>query len=221
MSKADPRVKDALAWLERRGTKKGRDGMARYGIVATKVFGVSVGEIRTLGKKYGRDHKLALALWETGWYEARLLTAFVADPKELTAKQMDHWINQCENWADVDTLCFACFDRSPLAWGRVKAWAPKKGEFVRRGAFALIASMALHNKKDPDAPFIASLKLIERAATDPRNFVKKGVSWALRAMKRRGPEARAAARALAVKLAASDDPTARWVGKDGLRDLGK
>lgn len=219
MPKSDPRVKQALTWLEKRGTKKDREGMARYGLKATKVFGVSVAEIQVLAKKLGKDHALALQLWDTGWYEARLLTAFVAEPERLTVAQMDRWVKECENWGDVDTLCFHLFDRSALAWGRVAKWATRKEEFVKRAAFALIASLALHDKQAPDAPFLRALPLIARASTDERNFVKKGVSWALRAMKRRSPAVRAAATKLATKLAASDDPTSRWVGRDALRDL--
>jgi DNA alkylation repair enzyme len=71
------RVGGVLAWLERRGTKRNRDGMARYGIRAAKVFGVSVSALQGLARRLGRDHDLAAALWQTGWYEARMLTAFV------------------------------------------------------------------------------------------------------------------------------------------------
>jgi 3-methyladenine DNA glycosylase AlkD len=83
------RVRDALTWLERRGSRKNRDGMARYGIVAPKVFGVSVSMIQQLGERLGRDHDLAIALWDTGWYEARMLSAFVDEPDRVTAGQMD------------------------------------------------------------------------------------------------------------------------------------
>jgi 3-methyladenine DNA glycosylase AlkD len=219
MPPADPRVRKALTWLERRGTKRGREGMARYGIVASKMFGVSVAEIRQLGKQLGTDHALALLLWESGWYEAHLLTAFVADPANLTVAQMDRWVRRCENWADVDTLCFHLFDRSPHAWGRVANWAVRKEEFVKRAAFALIASLALHDKRAPDAPFLTALPLIADAAIDGRNFVKKGVSWALRGIGHRNAALRVKAVALATRLAASKDATSRWVGKDALRDL--
>jgi 3-methyladenine DNA glycosylase AlkD len=208
--------------MERRGTRKGREGLARFGISASKVFGVpSVGMLRTYGKKLGPDHALADALMESGWYEARLLAAFVAEPDKLTAAQMNRWISRCENWGDVDTLCFVAFDRSALAWGRLPIWATRKGEFEKRAAFALLASLALHAKSAPDVKFVAALPLIERAAADPRNFVKKGVSWALRAYARRGAAVRAAALVVANTLARSDDATKRWVGRDGLRDLGK
>jgi 3-methyladenine DNA glycosylase AlkD len=209
----------ALAWLERRGSKKNRDGMARYGIVATKAFGVSMATMQTLAKRLGRDHALALALWETGWYEARILTAFVGEPSRLTATEMDRWCRDFDNWAICDTLCFHLFDKSPHAWGKVGQWARRRAEFEKRAAFTLLAALALHDKAAPEARFRTSLRLIVAAATDERNFVKKGVSWALRAIGHRSLPLHGAASDLAATLARSDDPTARWVGKDVLRDL--
>jgi 3-methyladenine DNA glycosylase AlkD len=193
--------------------------MARYGIKAKKAFGVSVGTIRTLGKKLGKDHALAESLWKTGWHEAKFLASFVDDPALVTPAQMNRWAKDFENWADTDTVCFCLFDRTPHAWGRVRAWSTRKGEFEKRAAFALIASMALHDKKAPDAPFLKSLALIERAATDERNFVKKGVSWALRGVGERSVPLNASAVKLARTLAVSENAAARWIGKDALRQL--
>jgi 3-methyladenine DNA glycosylase AlkD len=193
--------------------------MARYAIVAKKAFGVSVGDIRKLGKELGRDHSLAEPLWRTGRYEARMLVAFVAEPDKLTPAQMDRWTKDFDNWAICDTLCFHLYDRSPHAWAKVKKWSTSRDEFVKRAAFALIASLALHDKKEKDAPFEKAFALIERAASDERNFVKKGVSWALRGIGHRNKTLHAKAIALSKQLAASNDPTERWVGKDALRDL--
>ena len=215
----EQRVRESLAWLERRGTKRNREGLARYAITAPKVFGVSVAMIRQLGKKLGRDHELALALWETGWYEARMLTAFVAEPERVTPAQMDRWARDFDNWAICDTLCFHLFDRTPHAWKKVEQWSRRREEFVKRAAFALLASLALHDKKAPDAPFARSLRLIEEAATDHRNFVKKAVSWALRSVGRRNRALHTPAVDVARRLAASDESAARWVGKDALREL--
>ena len=212
-------VRAALAWLERRGSRHHRDGMARYGIVARNVMGVSVADLRVLGRTLGRDHELALALWDTDVYEARMLTAFVDDPQRVTPAQMDRWARDFDNWAITDALCFHLFDKSPHAWTKVRAWSSRKPEFVRRAAFALLASLGLHDRTTPDAPYLATLPLIERAATDDRNFVKKGVSWALRSIGKRRPKVKQAALRLAASLAASDDITARWIGRDALRDL--
>jgi 3-methyladenine DNA glycosylase AlkD len=213
------RVRDALTWLERRGSRKNRDGMARYGIVAPKVFGVSVSMIQQLGKRLGRDHDLALALWDTGWYEARMLSAFVDEPDRVTAGQMDRWARDFDNWAVCDHLCFHLFDRTPHAWRKIEQWSRRREEFVKRAAFALLASVALHDKSAPDAPFVTSLRLVEAGAADERNFVKKGVSWALRSVGRRNRTLNAAGVELSKRLAASPDAAPRWVGKDALREL--
>lgn len=212
-------VPEILRWLERRGTKRNRDGMARYAIVAPKVYGVSVSDIRALGKRIGRDPKLADALWKTGWYEARMLAAFVADPARITPAQMDRWARDFDNWAICDTMCFHLFDKSPHAWRKIAQWSRRKEEFVKRAAFALLASVALHDKAAPAVRFRAALPLVERAAADDRNFVRKGVSWALRGIGRRNAALRAPAVAVARRLAGSEAPGARWVGKDALREL--
>jgi 3-methyladenine DNA glycosylase AlkD len=212
-------VPEILAWLERKGTKRNREGMARYAIVAPKAFGVSVGDLRALGKKLGPDQKLAEALWKTGWYEARMLAAFVADPERTTPALMDRWARDFDNWAICDHACFHLFDRTPHAWRKIRQWSGRREEFVKRAAFALLASVALHDKKGPDAPFLAALPLVERAASDERNFVKKGVSWALRGVGRRNTALHGPSVALARRLAASESPAARWVGKDAYREL--
>ncbi|NWP15451.1 DNA alkylation repair protein, partial [Escherichia coli] len=104
------------------------------------------------------------------------------EPKALTAQGMDRWAARFDNWATCDTACFDLFDKSPLAWDAVRRWAEDEREFVRRAAFALLAGLALHARKLDDAPVLEALPLIEAHAGDPRNFVKKGVSWALRAI---------------------------------------
>ena len=210
-----------LAELKKLGTKRNRDGMARYAIVAPKVFGVSVATLRAIGKRVGRSHDLALALWDTGWYEARMLAAFVDEPAKVTPAQMDRWCRDFDNWAICDTICFHLFDRTPHAWKKVAAWSTRKPEFEKRAGFALLASLAGHDKTSPDALFFDSLKLIERESTDERNFVKKAVNWALRRIGTRGPALRTAAGDLAARLAESKNATARWIGKDAMRDFAK
>ena len=214
-----PRVSEALAALESRGTSATREGFARYGITAPKAFGVSVGDVRSIAKKLGRDHALAMALWDTGWYEARLLACFVGDPEVMSSAEMDRWARDFDNWAITDTACFHLFDRSPHAWRKVDRWCRKKGEFERRAGFALLASMALHDKKGGDAEYIDRLALVEEFAGDGRNFVKKAVSWALHGVGCRSAELHEAALALGRKLSASKDPTERWVGKDAVKKL--
>jgi 3-methyladenine DNA glycosylase AlkD len=219
MNEISAKVREALTWLERRGTKRAREGYARYGIQATNPFGVSMANIQVLARRLGQDHALALALWDTNRYEARLLTAFVDDPALVTSAQMDRWTREFDNWGVCDTLCFKLFDRTPHAWRKVDQWATRQDEFVKRAAYALLASLALHDKQADDERFLRTLPALERAATDERNFVKKGVSWALRSIGRRNQALNNAAVETARRLVAMPEPSARWIGKEALKEL--
>ena len=212
---------EVLAALRRAGTKKVRDDMLRYGIVAPKAFGVRVAALQQLAKKIGRDHALAQELWASGFYEARMLAGFVDEPALVTAAQMERQCRDFDNWAICDHLCFHLWDRTPHAFAQVSKWARRREEFVKRAAFALLASLALHDKAAGDAPFLACLPLAERAATDERNFVKKGVSWALRGIGMRSLALHTAVMSLAERLVGSGDPAAAWVGRDVRRDLAR
>lgn len=212
-------VDDVIAALKKRSSKKTRDGMARYAIPSEHAFGVPVGEIRKLGKTLGKSHALADALWRSGHYEARMLATFVDDIALVTPQQMDSWCKDFDNWAICDTACFGFFDRSPHAYKKVTMWAKRKPEFEKRAAFALLASLALHDKQAESKAFLPFLPSIEQGALDGRNFVKKAVSWALRSIGRRDAELNRASMVLAERLAQSAEVSARWVGKDALREL--
>lgn len=215
----EAQVEAALKWLEEHSTEHDRENLVRFGINAKQAFGVSVTNIQVLAKRLGRNHEFAAALWETGWYEARMLCSFVDEPARVTSGQMDGWCGDFDNWGICDSLCFHLFDRTPHAWAKVRQWSRKRDEFGKRAAFALLACLALHDKSAADERFLDGLVLIEIGATDERNFVKKGVSWALRLIGRRNLDLNAAAVTVARRLAESPDSAARWVGKGALREL--
>ena len=216
----DPEVAAILAELEALGTEKFREQMGRqFGIVtADRVLGVPMAAIQKVARPHRKRHDLAEGLWATGVYEARMVACMVADLAKVTPAEMDSWRADFDNWALCDTVCFKLWDRSPDAFDKIRQWAGLNDEFGKRAAFALLASVALHIKIGPDEPFLEGLALIEAASTDDRNFVKKGVNWALRGIGgKKSPPLRAAARETAARLAASKDRTARWIGKDALR----
>lgn len=231
-------VPSILAALKKLATKRTLDGMARYAIPSDNALGVSMGDIQALAKRLRKEHgervhDLAEPLWKTGVYEARTLVAYIADPARVTGAQMDRWRREFDSWAICDTLCFALFDRTAHAWPKVKQWSKPGGsgarsrpnaEFHARAAYALLASIAGHDKSAPDAKFLEGLRLIERGVTDTeesRNFVLKGASWALRRIGWRNAALHAAAVKTAARLGASPLAGARWVGKDALRDISR
>ncbi len=219
---AEPTATDAasvIAWLAQSGSPAVRDGMARFAIPSERACGISVANLRIEAKRLGRDHALAEALWASGWYEARMLACFVDEPAEVSAAQMDRWCSDFDNWAIVDTACFSLFDATPHAWEKTGAWSTRTTEFEKRAAFALLWSLSTHDKTATDARFIDGLALIEHAADDPRNFVKKAVNMALRAIGKRNAALNAAAIEVAQRLAADPRPTPHWIGKHALSEL--
>jgi 3-methyladenine DNA glycosylase AlkD len=212
---------EAIQALKQLGSKAGRDGMARYGLPSDKAFGVSVKDIQSVAKTLGKNHALAAALWKSGWHEARMLACYVDDPTRVTAAQMDAWAKDFDNWGICDTVCFVLFDKTPHAWKKVEAWSKRKEEFVKRAAFALLWGLTVHDKQAENEKFVKGLALIQAGATDERHYVKKAVNMALRATGKRNPELRAAALATARKLALLTSESARWVGRDALRELSK
>jgi 3-methyladenine DNA glycosylase AlkD len=180
-----------LRWLERHGERSTVEGMARYGIPSEGAYGVTFGELRRFATELGRDHALAQGLWASGRYEARLLAALVDEPAAVSVGQMNAWAGDFDSWAICDTVCFHLFDRTPHAWSRVKAWAGASALYRKRAAFALLWGLTVHDRAAADRMFLICLPLIEKAALDERELVKKGVDMALRAVGKRKRDAAA------------------------------
>ena len=212
-------VEFALTWLKRHRSDATLQGMARYSIPSDRAYGVAMKDIKALGTLLGRNQPLAAALWDTEVYEARMLASFVGDPERLTPAQMERWCKDFDNWAFCDAMSFNLFDRTPHAWTKVAQWSRRRNEFEKRTAFALLWSLTVHDKGAGDEAFLQGLRLIEREAGDRRHFVKKATNMALRAIGKRNRALNSAAVVVARRLAALEDATASWVGKDALREL--
>lgn len=228
----DKRVPAILAELRGMGSERARTGMARYGINVENAFGVSVCELRKIAKRLGTDHDLALALWATGNHEGRLLACFVDDPAAVTAEQTEVWAREFDSWDLCDQAATSLFDKTRHAWPKAVEWAARDEGWIKRAGFALMAGLAVHDKTAKDRDFVRLLPLIEAAAADDRNFVKKAVNWALRNIGKRSRALNAAAVACARRILAAanegaggergGDPgcrAARWVATDAIREL--
>jgi 3-methyladenine DNA glycosylase AlkD len=208
-----------LEILRHKSDSDNRAGMARYGIDVTKALGVSMPDIRSIGNSVQKDHLLAGELWESDIHEARILASLVDHPKWVTSEQMEQWALDFNSWDLCDQVCGNLFDKSDYAPEKIIAWSTRSEEFVKRAAFALIAWRAVHDKKLPDEPFLAYLPIILKASDDPRNFVKKAVNWALRQIGKRSASLYVPALETAIKLADSKNATARWIGRDAVKEL--
>ncbi len=208
-----------LAWMAERESPVNKAGMARFGINADHAFGISMADLRPFAKQYAKQHALALELWATGWHEARLLAALIDDPKQVTETQMEAWAADFDSWDVVDQCCNKLFDKTPFAYDKALAWTSRPETFVKRAGFVLMATMAVHDKKAPDDTFAAFLPIIEREATDDRNFVKKAVNWSLRQIGKRSLPLNMAAIESAKHIQQLDSKAARWIAADALREL--
>ncbi len=211
-------AEEVVAHLRTLASEENRAGMARFGIATDRALGIPNAVINPIARLVKRDHDRALALWATGIREARILATATDEPAKVTRSQIDAMAAEFDSWEIVDHAAHLIFDAN-LAHETIPAYAEDEREFVRRTAFSTIATAAVHLKKEPDETFIAWLRIVDAYARDDRNFVKKAVNWALRQVGKRSPALHAPALALAEKLAASDDKTARWIGKDAVREL--
>jgi 3-methyladenine DNA glycosylase AlkD len=214
------RLAEALQLIKDQARPEQLAALARFAIGGQGRLGLSVPQMRSLGKRLGRDHELALALWDTAIPDAQIVAGLIADPAALTLAQMNHWTRGMPAWDVCDQACTNAFSKSPLAWARIPVWAGSREEFVKRAGYALLAVMAVHDKRRPDADFIALLPLIEAGADDERNFVKKAVNWALRQIGKRSALLLPEAIACAERLRERPEKSARWIAADALRELG-
>ncbi|TPM11586.1 DNA alkylation repair protein [Mesorhizobium sp. B2-3-11] len=211
-------AEEIVAYLRSIASAENRLGMLRYGIKIERALGISHGVQRQIAKKIKRNHERAFALWQTGIVEAQFIASVTADPKRFSAADARQWASSFDSWDIVDGVSDLFVDTD--AWIElISEFAADEREFVRRTAFAMMAWSVVHRKKEPEATFLAFLPIIEAQATDARNFVKKGVNWALRSLGKRSMVMHGAALAVAERLAQSTDKTARWIGKDAVKEL--
>jgi 3-methyladenine DNA glycosylase AlkD len=214
------RAEEVVAYLEKNQSQVNRDGMSRYGIKVDRAFGISMVALRAMAKSIGKDHQLALDLWETGYHESRLISTIIDVPSLVTEEQMEHWAGEFDSWDVCDQCCSNLFSRTPFAVGKANEWSGRDEEYVKRAGFVLMAALAVHDKKAADTVFLGFLgKIDSDAADDDRPMVRKAVNWALRQIGKHSQALHRPALALARKLAASENKAARWIGKDAVREL--
>jgi 3-methyladenine DNA glycosylase AlkD len=216
---ARSRARQIVDELRSLGDPVARQGQARFGIQTSRALGIPMPKLRTIARREGRDHELALALWGSGIHEGRILAALVDEPSAVTESQMEEWAAEFDSWDLVDQCCGGLFDRTPWAYSKAIEWAGRPEEFVKRAGFSLMAQLAVHDKRAPDKRFKKFLPVIEREAADPRNFVKKAVNWALRGIGKRSLALNALAVETALRIQAGGTGAARWVASDALREL--
>jgi len=198
-------------------------GMARFGIITKKAFGVSAPELKLLAKEIKKStenhHALALELWKTEIHEARIIAYLIDNPKEVTEQEMESWVKDFDNWAICDSTCGTLFFKTPFAYEKAIAWSEREEEFVKRAGIVLMAWLAVHDKKADDAKTARFLPVLEKQSDDERNFVKKAVNWSLRQIGKRNLNLNKLAVETAERIKQRNTKAARWIGATALREL--
>lgn len=222
--------KEIIIKLKSLTNPKNVAGMARFGINPDSTLGIPIPILRDQAKKLGKNHNLALELWDSGIHEAKLLAGFIDDYKEVTEQQMDSWVSDFDSWDVCDQVCMNLFDKTPSAYKKAVEWSSRKEEFIKRAGFAMMAVLAVHDKKAPDDKLSQFLPIIIREAGDSRNFVKKAVNWALRQIGKRNKNLNQAALKTAEEILGESKTVytegselsrrARmWIANDTIREL--
>jgi 3-methyladenine DNA glycosylase AlkD len=214
-------IDDILSTLHSMESEENRLGMGRFGINVDRALGIKVTDLRKLARRVDNSHELALLLWESGIHEARLLATMIDEPSAVTDKQMESWAADFDSWDMVDQACNNLFRRTPFAHTKAADWTARDEEFVKRAGFAMIAVLAVHDRETSDTVFEKYLALVEKEASDDRNYVKKAVNWALRQTGKRDSSMREKATIVAGRIREQGNKSARWIASDALREFEK
>ena len=141
----------------------------------------------------------------------------LADPQVISEATMEAWAADFNSWDIVDQVADAIW-LSPFGVQKAFEWSARPEEFVKRAGFVLMAGLAVQ-KSTTDEQLEHFLPVIQREASDERNFVKKAVNWALRNIGKRNVALNKKAIAAARQIAQLDDKTAQWIARDALKEL--
>ena len=194
----------------------------KFGVqTATKTLGIYQKDLKLLAKEIGKDTKLAVALFDTEIYEARILCSKICNSNEVSEKMMDSWVAHFDTWEICDSFCMELFKFSPHAIEKAFEWSEREEEFIKRAGIVLMAVYGFADKKAANTVFESFFSVLKRESNDNRIYVKKAVSWALRNIGKRNSDLRKKVMLVAEEIAAETSVSARWIAKDVLRELKK
>jgi 3-methyladenine DNA glycosylase AlkD len=215
------KAEDVLKEMRKISSAKAIAKQAHFGISTSASYGLTTPQSKALAKKIGKDHDLALALWQTKVHEARHIAALIADPLRTDEKLMEQWLRDFNSWDIVDGTCSYLFRKTPYAYAKAVEWTMREKEFEKRAGFTMMAQLAVHDKKAPDKLMEQFFEPIIRESADQRNFVRKAVNWALRQIGKRNERLCKKAIAAARQIQKKNDPSSKWIAADALRELEK
>ncbi len=193
----------------------------KFGIISNNSLGIYHKDLKVIAKEIGQDNKLALQLFDSGIYEARLLCSKIFKPKDVTEDLMEKWVETFENWEICDSFCMGLFSKSNFALAKIIEWTERQPEFEKRAGFTILASYCMANKTSGNEHFEQFFPIIKREINDDRLYVKKAVNWALRNMGKRNIDLNKKAIEVANEILYFQSKSAKWIAKNALTELQK
>jgi len=165
-------LKAALAQLESLGNEKVRARNKKNGAGANQ-FGVQLGDIRKLAEKIKTNDTLAMALWDTGNIDARLLAILLITPKSLSRKEMDRMVRSAAFAQVADWLNSYVVKNHPDKESLRQAWMEDDDPWAARAGWSLTAGRVARNPEGLDLP-----ALLDRIETEMGN-ADSTVQWTM------------------------------------------
>lgn len=197
---------DVLALLEANRNEKGIQAWTRTGAPDEKLksYGIGLTVLRKLAKEIGSDHSLAMELWESDVYDAKLIALLIDDPKRVTREQAEAQVDQLEqgHLAHVFSSCDATLAKAPFVVEIASEWIQSKDPMRRRCGYGLLYEVSKSKKKSaPDDDFfLARIEHIRQTFSGEERAVNHAMGVALMGMGMRNPNLHAAALQVAKEM---------------------
>jgi len=166
-------VSEVLALLDAERDERGMSNWKRLGsnTAGLKSYGVGLTRLRKLAKRIGRDRKLALALWKTDVYDARVIALLIDDPAQITREQAEKQVEELAGGmlAHVFASCDATLAKTSFVVELADRWV-RSDDPVRRdcGYGLLYEASKFSGKKAPSEEFFLAHveRISERIGTE-------------------------------------------------------
>ena len=168
-------VKDVLILLEKNKDSRGIENWKKEIIGNTDSFGIGLTKLKTLSKKIGKNHELAIELWKVNNYDVKIMSILIEDPKFVTESFVDQRVKEM-NKGFVHVFCTVLMAKLPFLKKKVDEWTKSKNDLIRRLGYASLYVLAKGGENIEDKYFESYLKIIEQNLQKEENMVKDSMN---------------------------------------------
>ena len=200
---------EVMALLKENTNERGVENWKKHGVKESKLksFGIGLTQLRKLAKQIGRDHKLALQLWKSNYYDAKVVGLLIDEPKLVTRAQAEEQVEELEGGylSHVFSSCDATLPKTSFAFDLACDWMESEDPMRRRCAYGLIYELSKKNPKGMDDEFL--LVLIDRIKKEIKGedmWVREAMNTALMGIGKRNKKLNRAAVRVAKEIGPVD-----------------